>query len=170
MLKPFAAFLAVALAALPLVAQTPNDAATFKASFEKHLQTSEEFTLQVAEAMPASNYDFKLTAEQMSFGEQMAHLGSALEHYTSRLDGSKPEMAKPASPSKADVVAFVKASFDYALAETAKLTPEQISKTYSSGQTGYDVLMGMLNHTTNHRASAEMYLRAKGITPPKYEF
>jgi uncharacterized damage-inducible protein DinB len=28
----------------------------------------------------------------------------------------------------------------------------------------------MLDHSTNHRASAEMYLRAKGITPPKYEF
>jgi uncharacterized damage-inducible protein DinB len=25
--------------------------------------------------------------------------------------------------------------------------------------------MGLLDHTTHHRASAEMYLRAKGITP-----
>ena len=36
--------------------------------------------------------------------------------------------------------------------------------------TGIDLLFNMLDHCTNHRASAEMYLRVKGITPPKYEF
>ncbi len=30
--------------------------------------------------------------------------------------------------------------------------------------------MGMLDHSTHHRASAEMYLRAKGIKPPEYEY
>ena len=174
MFKLPVAFLAIILAALPAAAQSCADAADFKTSFQKHLQTSEEFTLKVAEAMPADNYDFKLTPEQMSFGGQMVHLATALEHYAGRLGAPKPAMEKPASTSKADVIAFVKASFDYTIAETAKLTPEQISKSYGSGsgpkQTGYDVLMGMLNHTTNHRASAEMYLRVKGITPPQYQF
>jgi uncharacterized damage-inducible protein DinB len=36
--------------------------------------------------------------------------------------------------------------------------------------TGLDLLLGDLDHTTHHRASAEMYLRAKGITPPQYAF
>ena len=36
--------------------------------------------------------------------------------------------------------------------------------------TGVEVVMFMLDHTTHHRASAEMYLRAKGITPTEYEF
>ena len=173
MFKLSAAFLAIAFAALPVAAQTMSGSADFKASFEKHLQTSKDFTLKVAEAMPADSYDFKLTKEQMSFGEQMTHLSSALEHYAARLGGPKPEVSKPASKSKDDVIAFVKASFDYTIGETSKLTPEQIAKTYGSGgsaQTGYDLLLGMLNHTTNHRASAEMYLRAKGITPPQYEF
>jgi hypothetical protein len=30
--------------------------------------------------------------------------------------------------------------------------------------------MATLDHTTHHRASAEMYIRAKGITPVEYEF
>jgi uncharacterized damage-inducible protein DinB len=30
--------------------------------------------------------------------------------------------------------------------------------------------MAMLNHNTHHRASAEMYLRVKGITPTEYQF
>ena len=36
--------------------------------------------------------------------------------------------------------------------------------------TGLEVLMFVLDHTTHHRASAEMYLRAKGITPTDYQF
>jgi uncharacterized damage-inducible protein DinB len=35
---------------------------------------------------------------------------------------------------------------------------------------GLELLMAMLDHTTHHRASAEMYIRAKGITPVEYEF
>ena len=31
--------------------------------------------------------------------------------------------------------------------------------------TGLELLMMMFDHTTHHRASSEMYLRAKGITP-----
>jgi hypothetical protein len=33
-----------------------------------------------------------------------------------------------------------------------------------------ELLLAMLDHCTHHRASAEMYLRAKGITPTEYEF
>jgi len=36
--------------------------------------------------------------------------------------------------------------------------------------TGLEMLMFLMDHTTHHRASAEMYLRAKGITPAEYQF
>ena len=36
--------------------------------------------------------------------------------------------------------------------------------------TGLELLMFTLDHCTHHRASAEMYLRAKGITPANYQF
>ena len=174
MIKLTLGFLIAALAVTPVMAQGSNAAADFKTSFQKHLQTSEDFTLKVADAMPAENYDFKLTPEQMSYGGQMTHLATALGRYASRITGQKPPLAKPASEAKVDVVAFVKASFDFTIAQVASLTPEQIAKTYGSTpgqmQSGYDLMMAMLVHTTNHRASAEMYLRAKGITPPQYQF
>jgi uncharacterized damage-inducible protein DinB len=60
------------------------------------------------------------------------------------------------------------------IARVSSLSHDQIAKTYSSEelgkQTGLDLLLGLLDHTTHHRASAEMYLRAKGITPPEYQF
>ena len=75
--------------------------------------------------------------------------------------------------NKKDVVAFVRQCFDSSIDQVSKLTAEQISKTYNSGEgsmTGLELLMFLMDHTTHHRASAEMYLRAKGITPTDYQF
>ncbi len=139
----------------------------------KHLKTSRDFTLKVADQMPDADYAFKLTPPQMSFAEQIVHLTQGLDEYIAPFSGQKPNPEKPASMSKKDVIAFVRKSFDDVIAKVLKLTPAQLSKTYSSEEgnmTGLVLLMGMLDHTTHHRASAEMYLRAKGITPVEYEF
>jgi uncharacterized damage-inducible protein DinB len=166
--------LLLAAAALPVFAQGNADADNLKSIFVKHLQTSKDFTVKVAEAMPEENYSFKLTPEQMSFGGQLTHLSQALGFFLSAFTGEKPNPGKPASESKADVIAFVKSSYEKAISQVSQLTPEQLHKTYKFGgqssRTGIDLLLGMLDHCTNHRASAEMYLRVKGITPPQYEF
>ncbi len=157
-----------AVAALPAAAQSG-----FKDTIVKHLTTSKEFTLKVAEAMPAADYGYKLTPPQMSFGGQMTHLGQALTYFLSPFSGEKPNPGKPKSESKEDVIAFVRMSYDNAIATVQKLTPEQLEKTYKSEEgtnTGMELLLGMMDHTTHHRASAEMYLRSKGITPPEYQF
>jgi uncharacterized damage-inducible protein DinB len=167
LLRIFTALL-VAAAASPVFAQ-----ADAKAAVLKHLKVSREFTLKVADQMPEASYDFKLTPPQMSFAEQMVHLSQALSEFLSPVVGDRLNPGKPASMAKKDVIAFMGKSFDSAIDRVSKLTPEQISKTYSGEGgpiTGLELLMMMLDHTTHHRASAEMYLRAKGITPTEYEF
>lgn len=164
----FLSIMVIAAAATPASAQMD-----VKATVLKHLQTSRDFTLKVADQMPASTYDFKLTPPQMSFGEQMVHLSQAFDEFLSPLTGEAGNPGKPASTSKKDVIAFVTKSFDNAIAKVSKLTPAQIAKSYKTGEgtsTGLDLLMELLDHTTHHRASAEMYLRAKGITPAEYQF
>jgi uncharacterized damage-inducible protein DinB len=160
-------------AALLLLSALPAMSQDVKGDIVKHLKTSREFTLKVAEAMPADSYDFKLTPPQMSFAEQMIHIAQAQEFFLHYLSGDKLSEAKPASKSKADVIAFLKASFDKAIERAAAATGEELHATYKTDEgtmTGLDLLLGDLDHTTHHRASAEMYLRAKGITPPQYEF
>ena len=147
--------------------------ATLQTTIVKHLKTSRDFTVKVAEAMPAADYDFKLTPAQMSFGQQMVHLSQGLSYFLSTFSNEKPTEAKPKSAGKDDVIAFVKTSFDDAISQVSKLTPEQLAKSHTyegHTNTGTDLLLGMLDHTTHHRASAEMYLRAKGITPPEYQY
>jgi uncharacterized damage-inducible protein DinB len=158
------------LAALAAPAFAQSDV---PATLLAHLKTSRAFTLKVAEQMPEATYDFKLTAPQMSFAGQMVHLSQALGEFLGPFTGQKAAPSKPASMSKKDVIAFVGKSFDGAIAIVSKLTPADLAKVYTTDDgkmTGLELVMATFDHTTHHRASAEMYLRAKGITPAEYQF
>jgi uncharacterized damage-inducible protein DinB len=138
----------------------------------KHLTTSRDFRLKVADQMPEADYGFKLTPPQMSFAEQMVHLADDQAGLLAPFTSEQPKPSKPASMSKKDVMEFARRSYDQSIALVSKLTAEQINRSYSVGgsMTGLELLMFVLDHSTHHRASAEMYLRAKGITPAEYEF
>src|SRR5712691_9607382 len=100
----------------------------------KHLKTSRDFTLKVADQMPESAYDFKLTPPQMSFAGQLVHLSQALDEFLSPFFGDTANPAKPPSMSKKDVMAFVRKYFDSSIEKVSKLTPAQLSKMYNSGE------------------------------------
>ena len=158
----------VVLVSLPAFAQTDS-----KTAILKHLKTSKEFTLKVANQMPEADYGFKLTPPQMSFGEQIVHLSAEQAGLLSPFSTERWNPGKPASMNKKDVLAYVRQQFDKSIDTVSNLTPAQLSKTYNSGEgtmTGLELVMFMLDHNTHHRASAEMYLRAKGITPAEYQF
>jgi len=164
---PFIAIVLIMAFAAPVFAQSEVQIVV------KHLKTSQDFTLKVADQMPEADYAFKLTPPQMSFAEQMVHLAQAMDAFTAPFSEQKATAEKPASMNKKDVIAFVRRSFDNVIVRVSKLAPAQLSKTYTTEEgsmTGLELLMATLDHTTHHRASAEMYLRAKGITPVEYEF
>ena len=156
-----------------LLATAPAYAQDLTAIVVKHLTTSRDFTLKVADQMPDADYGFKLTPPQMSFAEQLVHLAQDQAGLLAPFSGETPKRSTPASMSKKDVMAFVRQTYDQSIAMVSKLTPAQITKTYQSfegSMTGLELLMFVLDHSTHHRASAEMYLRAKGITPAEYQF
>ena len=112
----------MAASAVPAFAQSDVQALVLK-----HLKTSRDFTLKVADQMPESAYDFRLTPPQMSFAGQLVHLSQALDGYLSPFFGETPNPAKPPSMSKKDVMAFVRKSFDSSIEKVSKLTPAQLS-------------------------------------------
>ncbi|MGA2183129.1 MAG: DinB family protein [Bryobacteraceae bacterium] len=141
--------------------------------FAKHWKTAGDYTVAIAEQMPAESYSFKPVPEQMSFAEQLVHIVGANNYFFSMLTGDKAPQEKPASLDKDNVVKFVRASFDWASAELAKVTDEQMHKTYPmEGQqmSGHEVLMLAWDHTTHHRGQLIVYLRLKGIKPTDYKF
>src|SRR5450755_4485365 len=98
----------IALAGLPAFAQVD-----IKAVVVKHLKTSRDFTLKVADQMPEADYGFKLTPPQMSFAEQMVHLAAEQAGLLAPFSSGKPNSGKPASMNKKEVLVFVRQSFDH---------------------------------------------------------
>jgi len=140
----------------------------------KHWKVSKDFTLAVADLMPAESYDFKPSPEEMTFGELMVHIGMPNTNAAAMVAGSKSPFAKPASMDKATVMKFLTDTFDYVIKTVEGLKEEQIhAMTGAPGRpqlSGNERLWSYFTHTAHHRGQAEVYLRVKGIKPPPYKF
>lgn len=162
-----------AAALLGMAASLASAADSAVGRYAKHLQISRDFTIRVAEQMPDADYSFKLTPPQMSFAQQLVHIGESNLYFYSTLAGEKQPFAKPADATKAAVIEYLTKSFNYSLGVLQKLSPAQLDKSFAAegGQmVGWELVMLSLDHTTHHRAQCEMYLRVKGITPTDYTF
>jgi uncharacterized damage-inducible protein DinB len=148
--------------------------------FASDWRISKQFTLAVAEVMPATAYDFKATPEERSFGEQLTHLGGALFDRFSEISGTVPVKSPiPRKITKQFVLEWLNQSFDYVIQVLPDLTDDQLSKARfkvdfegrpSPEINGRDMIMNMFVHVAHHRAQCEVYLRLKGIAPPAYTF
>jgi len=171
-------FAALALA-VPALAQT-----TVKDALAKHWKTSGEFTIAVADAMPADSYNFRPNPAEMSFGELMAHIAGVNEGACANASG----LPRPALPpkiaewskdtvhvevSKETAIPFLKESFAFCDQAVAAMTPERMDTVVGPEArhlTGFEWLFAYFTHTAHHRGQAEVYLRIKGIKPPDYRF
>lgn len=164
------------------VAQSPKMSSVLDMSeFAHDWQISKQFTLEVANAMPAEYYTFKPNADEMSFGEQMIHIAGANVFRFNQITGIKPPFefnpAKPPASDKDTVLKLLAQSFDYVIEVLPQITPEQLKRTWHlptwkarPDPDGRAMLMNMLVHTAHHRAQCEVYMRVKGIKPPDYVF
>src|ERR1700726_2708795 len=82
-------------------------------------QISKQFTLEVANAMPADLYSFKPNPEEMTFGEQMIHIAGANVYRFNQITGMKPpfsfDPAHPPAADKENVLKLLDQSFDYVI-------------------------------------------------------
>jgi uncharacterized damage-inducible protein DinB len=130
----------------------------------------------VADAMPADSYDFKPSPAEMTFGVQMIHMAAANYGYCAfagNTNSPYPEPADDAKVEKPQALKDLAASFDYC---TQIFNGLDESKLYVAREWGkghlspMDAMLGVMIHMSHHRGQAEVYLRAKGITPPKYKW
>ena len=149
--------------------------------FVRDWQISKQFTIDVANAMPAELYNFKPNSEEMSFGEQMIHIAGSNIFRFNQITGIKPpfvfDPAKPPASDKQSVLKLLEQSFDYVIDVLPKITAEQLQRTWHipswkgrNDPDGRAMVLNMFVHTAHHRAQCEVYLRAKGIKPPDYTF
>ena len=149
-------------------AETPTNAA---GEYGRHFGALSQLSVAVAEAMPAGQYGFRPHPESMNFGELMSHIAITNYQFCAGLKDSEP----PALPSPADkdgIVKFLNNSLDYCSGVISGLSSEQLAAVHDSPDgrmPGRDVLLAMYIHVAHHRGQAEIYLRDKGIKPPRYK-
>jgi hypothetical protein len=129
-------------------------------------------TVASVEAMPAEKFNYKPTADQMTFGHLVVHIVETNDLLCSKaaaVPAPKVDEVKE-TDSKDKLVAALKASFDFCsdalakmddsrLAETTEIFPgRQASRAWAS--------MILAGAWADHYAEAAMYLRLNGVLPP----
>ncbi len=165
MMLPFLLCLLAGAAPLPATGEWIHD-----------WEIQRDFTLAVAEKMPAKDYPFAATPEEMEFGRMMVHLANAIAFRFQQISGEKARIVTGPPYNKPEVVRFVRESFDFVIRVLPKLSEEQLAASYEVNwegrkeATGRQIALAMFAHTAHHRAQLEVYLRLKGIEPPVYTF
>ncbi|MGP0075952.1 MAG: DinB family protein [Bryobacteraceae bacterium] len=128
--------------------------------------------LAEADRMSDTDYAFKATPDVGSFGSRVAHVADAQMMICSAVKGEtkKPETA--GKTSKADLMAALKASFDYCDGVYDTLTDAmatQTVKVFGRPETKLSALWGNVAHDSEMYGYMAVYLRLKGLTPPTSE-
>ena len=156
------------LASVCLMAQN------MKSDYAARWSNARAYTLAVADAMPAGDYGFRpVDTIGMTFGEQLLHLSQNARWLSlSKLRGEE----RPAKPTidandKAAVMAYVDESFAIADSVLATLSYAELDdevEWFAGPISKRRISLLIFDHVTHHRAQAIMYLRMKGIEPPRY--
>ncbi|HUA83610.1 MAG TPA: DinB family protein [Bryobacteraceae bacterium] len=128
--------------------------------------------LAAAEEMPDSDYDFKLTSAQRSFGAWVAHVAEAQMRSCSAITGSGKKSDAGSKTSKADLMAALKTSFEECDAAYSGTTPENYlapARTFRGEVPRISSLYGNIAHDQECYGNMVGYLRSKGLVPPSTE-
>ena len=147
-------------------------------------ERSKRYTLQIAEAMPAGDYNFapfgtgapeglKSGDGARTFGQVMQHIGQGEGVYLGRLGKGTAPAAPQNDTSKEATINYLNTLFDWSIGVVKQLTPADLARTYPGGRgaamTGLDLLLNAMVHTAHTRGYSDMYLRNKGVKPPTYQ-
>jgi len=124
------------------------------------------------EEMPADKFDYKPTADQMTFGHLAAHVADANYYFCSNVaavPAPKTEELK-GTEGKDKLVAAVKASFAFChealpKAEDSKMT-EDIKWFDGKPRARAWAFLGLASSWADHYGAVAMYLRLNGLLPP----
>lgn len=132
-----------------------------KETLLKTLETSRQYTLAVAEAMPEKNYHFKPVDTIWNFGELIDHIAYGIGWWEDNfIKGRKTDWAPAAAKvKKKEVLDYLRSAYDSLAATMSKATCTEKE---------VDGFHATLDHITHHRGQATVYLRCQGITPPEY--
>jgi hypothetical protein len=131
----------------------------------------EKNTVAAFEEMPAGKYDYKPTADQMTFGHLAAHIADGNNYFCANVGNvPQPKVEFTGKESKEQLVAAMKASFEFChtaleKADDSKLTGE-IKWFDGKPRARAWAALGLASSWADHYGMAAMYLRLNGLLPP----
>jgi len=149
-----------------LLAQTANP---LSSELKQNYERQKNALLAEADRMNDADYSFKATPQVGTFGSRVAHVADAQMMICSAVKGETKKADAASKTSKADLVAALKASFDYcdgAYGSLTDATATQMVKIFGMPQTKLSALWGNLAHDGEMYGYMAVYLRLKGIVPP----
>ena len=134
------------------------------------------YTLAMADKLVEDKYDFKPVKEEMSFKEQLVHIGENIYWLSSTYIKEEPNPLKGKKVNsneinKEQVKQFVKDAYEYGLKVMTELEEKSLSKEFNwnGGKLNkYQFLNLIQDHQTHHVGQLIVYLRINNIEPPKY--
>lgn len=136
------------------------------------LPRSQNNTLGAIEAMPADKFNYKPTADQMTFGHLVAHIAGSNNFLCAKaadIPAPKVEEVKDTDP-KDKLLAAAKASFEFCSEALSKMDDSKLGDNVELfGGRQFPRAMaalGLASGWADHYAAAAMYLRLNGLLPP----
>lgn len=132
------------------------------------------YTQEVAALMPDSLYDFKPTEEQMTFQTQLLHMAGNITWISKRYFGADTidlqedmlDTITPATARKLVEEAYQNARSAFESLDSAQWS--EIHDFFAGPMNGQQLVHLLFDHQTHHRGQLIVYLRLKGIDPPRY--
>jgi hypothetical protein len=128
-------------------------------------------TIAAVDAMPPDKFNYKPTADQITFGHLVAHMVVANYLLCSKAaDVPAPKVEVKDTDAKDKLVAALKASFDFCTDALAKMDDSKLGE-MTEGMGGQQLsrarfALGIASNWADHYAEAAMYLRLNGVLPP----
>jgi uncharacterized damage-inducible protein DinB len=132
----------------------------------------EKNTVAAFEQMPADKYDYKPTADQMTFGHLASHIAEANYYFCSNVgDVPQPKAEElKGTEGKEKLVTEMKASFEFCHTALAKADDSKMNDSikWFDGKERPRVwaFLGLASSWADHYGAAAMYLRLNGLLPP----
>ncbi len=168
-MKKYTLFLLITL----LISLNMNAQNNVISAFLLKWENSKNYLLEIAEAMPEENYNYKPTERQMTFMEQLIHIRSNMvwlsESYFVDENFNKSSKVNP--KTKAEILQELTIAFDKVtnIIKNVALGDLTTQVDFFAGPKSKLQILNLLqDHVTHHRAQIIVYLNLNNIQPPKY--
>jgi uncharacterized damage-inducible protein DinB len=150
---------------LPNPIAKPNPLTDTLSIFSKNMQDK---ITKAADTMPESKYSYQPTKDVRSFADLLNHVADISYYLCANMKGEAPPATAKAKSSKAEIMAYLKGSFDYCDGAFAGFTDAHLNDPadfWGAKTNKMFVLTQVANHDALHYGNLVTYLRLNGLVP-----